>query len=100
MPQKEKQAVGGGKKGEREGKEHNEEEELGRGRRRCMSSGDGGRRREAGQDGTGRRAASGERDRSSECLRWRVNQLQKEKLEQASNHNEEVRMTRPLPGNG
>lgn len=93
MHQKEKQAVDGGRKVEREGKADEEEEELGRERRRYIRSGDGGRRRETERDGTGRRAASEGRDSSSESLRWRVNRLEKEKLELASNHNQEVRIT-------
>lgn len=92
MQQKEKGAVDGGRKVERKGNEDEEEEELGCERRRYVSSGDGGRGRETERDGTERRAASEGRDRRSECLRWRVNQLEKEKLELASNHNHEVRI--------
>ncbi|XP_026224994.1 coiled-coil domain-containing protein 171 [Anabas testudineus] len=94
MQQKEKQAGDRGRRAEREGNEDEDEEEkeLSRERRRYISSGGGGRRRETERDGTGRRAASEGRDRSknSESLRWRVNQLEKEKLELVSSHNQEL----------
>lgn len=92
MQQKEKQAGDGGRRVEREGKQDEGDEALGRERSRYLSS--GGRRRERERDGTGRRAASEGRDRTndSESLRWRMNQLEKEKLELASSHNQEVRI--------
>ncbi|XP_055359646.1 coiled-coil domain-containing protein 171-like isoform X2 [Betta splendens] len=66
--------------------------EHGRERLTLKGSGDGGRRREREQDGTGKRASLEGRDRSKEPegLRRRVNQLEKEKLEQTSRHNQEL----------
>ncbi|KAF3698175.1 Coiled-coil domain-containing protein 171 [Channa argus] len=89
MQHKEKQA--GHVEGRVE-KEQEEDEEIGKERRRCTSRGDGGRRRERERDGAGMRAASEGRDRSkdSESLRWRINQLEKEKLELTSSHNQEL----------
>ncbi|XP_036968760.1 coiled-coil domain-containing protein 171 [Acanthopagrus latus] len=77
--QKEKQA---GARGRREGRE---EEERGRNR----SRGDGGRR---AREARSRRAASvgGEGGEESERLRWRANQLEKEKLELTASHNQEL----------
>ncbi|KAK2863391.1 hypothetical protein Q5P01_002924 [Channa striata] len=85
---KQTQDVGGRVEGERE-----EDGELGKERRRYTSSADGERRRRGRErDGTGRRAVSEGRDRSkdSESLRWRINQLEKEKLELTSSHNQEL----------
>ncbi|TKS93344.1 Coiled-coil domain-containing protein 171 [Collichthys lucidus] len=58
-----------------------EEEEPERGRRRSRSRGDAG--------GRSRRAAS-EGVKQSERLRWRLHQLEKERLELTSNHNQEL----------
>lgn len=71
------------------GKQAGDEEQGGE---RLKGRRDGGRRRE--RDGTGRRAASEGRDVSNEpeSLRWRVTQLEKERLELASRHNQEVRI--------
>lgn len=79
--EKEKQA---GERGRREGRE---EEERGRDR----SRGEGGRRR--AREARSRRAASvgAEGGEESERLRWRANQLEKEKLELTASHNQEVR---------
>ncbi|XP_071315951.1 coiled-coil domain-containing protein 171-like isoform X2 [Trachinotus anak] len=85
MRQKEKQAEDGAGR-----RTADEERERGRGRDR--SRGDGGRRRERERNETGRRAASEGGDGSEEAgrLRWRVNHLEKEKLELTSGHNQEL----------
>lgn len=89
MQHKEKQAGERGRRAEREGEEEEEERERGRGRDR--SRGDGGGRKE--KDVRSKRAASegGEGGEQSGRLRWRVHQLEKEKLELTSGHNQEVR---------
>ncbi|XP_047441688.1 coiled-coil domain-containing protein 171-like isoform X2 [Mugil cephalus] len=54
--------------------------------------GDGGRGREREERGGGRRAASegGEGSEEPRRLRWRLNQLEKEKLQLTSSHNQEL----------
>ncbi|KAM7366641.1 hypothetical protein PAMP_016062 [Pampus punctatissimus] len=81
MHQKEKQAgdrIGGGA-GKGAGDEEEEERERERGRDRSR----GGRRRRAAAEGGGSSEESGR-------LRWRVSQLEKEKLELTSSHNQEL----------
>uniref|UniRef100_A0A4W6ERL4 Coiled-coil domain containing 171 n=2 Tax=Lates calcarifer TaxID=8187 RepID=A0A4W6ERL4_LATCA len=90
MQQKEEQAGGGGGGGGgavKEGEVDEEEEVRDRGRGRDRGGGDGGRR-----SGRGRRAVSEGRDGGEEPgrLRWRVSQLEKEKLELTSRHNQEL----------
>lgn len=72
------------------GEEDEEEEERGKDR----SQGDGGRRR-GEKEARSRRVTSegGEGGEQSGRLRWRVHQLEKEKLELTSSHNQEVRNT-------
>ncbi|XP_030609939.1 coiled-coil domain-containing protein 171 isoform X2 [Archocentrus centrarchus] len=80
-----KQAAGdGGRRAERKGEEEDEWEERGRGKDR--SRGDGRR------SGRTRRAASEGCDGGEEWrrLRWRVNDLEKEKLQLKASHNQEV----------
>ncbi|XP_051250965.1 coiled-coil domain-containing protein 171 isoform X2 [Dicentrarchus labrax] len=80
MQQEEEQAGGrGGRRAERE----RVEEQRGRDR----SRGDGGGR--SGREARSRRTAS-EGGEPSERLRWRVNQLEKERLELTSGHNQEL----------
>lgn len=88
MQQKEKQAGEGGRRAEREGKE----DEVG-GRRggRDRSQGDGGRRREREERSSRAASEGGEGGEHSGRLRWRVHQLEREKLELTSSHNQEVR---------
>ncbi|XP_038587042.1 coiled-coil domain-containing protein 171-like [Micropterus salmoides] len=85
--QKENQAGERGRRAEREGVE---DEERDRAAERDRSRGDGGRRRE--REARSRRAASegGEEGEQSERLRWRVHQLEKEKLGLTSSHNQEL----------
>ncbi len=87
MQHKEKQA---GERGRRAEMEEEEEEEDERGRGRDKSRGDGGGRKE--KEARSKRAASegGEGGEQSRRLRWRVHQLEKEKLELTSGHNQEV----------
>ncbi|XP_067435637.1 coiled-coil domain-containing protein 171-like [Thunnus thynnus] len=89
MQQEEKLTGDMGGRGERkrEGDEEEGERETERGRH--MSRGDGGRRRGGGG---GRRAASegGTGSEGSGRLRWRVSQLEKEKVELTSGHNKEL----------
>lgn len=90
MQQKQSQAGERGGRAGRDGEEDEEEEERGKDR----SRGDGGRR--TGEKGArSRRATSegGEGGEQSGRLRWRVHQLEKEKLELTSSHNQEVRNT-------
>lgn len=86
MQQKRSQAGERGGRAERDGEE--DEEEQGKDR----SRGDGGRRRRE-KEARSRRATSegGEGGEQSGRLRWRVHQLEKEKLELTSSHNQEVR---------
>nr|XP_024656620.1 coiled-coil domain-containing protein 171 isoform X2 [Maylandia zebra] len=82
--QKQKQAVGDRRRRrtERKGEEEEEWEERGRGKDR--SGGHGGR--------GGRRVASEGHDGGEDCrrLRWRVNDVEKEKLQLKASHNQEV----------
>ncbi|XP_042257973.1 coiled-coil domain-containing protein 171-like [Thunnus maccoyii] len=79
--------MGGRAERKREGDEEEGERERERGRH--MSRGDGGRRRGGGG---GRRATSegGTGSEESGRLRWRVSQLEKEKVELTSGHNKEL----------
>lgn len=84
MQQKEKQAGEGGRRAE--------EEEPGRGGGgRDRSRGDGGRRREREERSSRAASEGGEGGEQSGRLRWRVHQLEREKLELTSSHNQEVR---------
>ncbi|XP_013132632.2 coiled-coil domain-containing protein 171 isoform X2 [Oreochromis niloticus] len=86
LQQKQKQAAGDGRRRRAERKREEEEEWEERGREKDRSGGDGGR------SGRGRRAASEGRDGGEEWrrLRWRVNDLEKEKLQLKASHNQEV----------
>lgn len=82
--QKQKQAAGDRRRrrAERKGEEEEEWEERGRGKDR--SGGNGGR--------GGRRVASEGHDGGEDCrrLRWRVNDVENEKLQLKASHNQEV----------
>ncbi|XP_044040414.1 coiled-coil domain-containing protein 171-like [Siniperca chuatsi] len=89
--QKGRQAGERGRRAEREGEEdEGPEAGGGGGGGRDRSRGHGGRRRE--REVRSRRAASegGEDGEQSERLRWRVHQLEKEKLGLTSSHNQEL----------
>ncbi|XP_070849134.1 coiled-coil domain-containing protein 171 [Chaetodon trifascialis] len=85
MQQKEEQAGEGGRRAEREGEE---EEERRRGGGRDRSRGDGGRRREREERSSRPALKGGEGGEHSRRLR--VHQLEREKLELTSSHNQEL----------